>query len=220
MRLPGKDINSPEVFAFGTPYRYILDSLKSKDEEFFRKNKLLGLVARNAEIKTAPQRFQEIEGSEVAEFDVVLCFDSRVFYLVVEGTLFTAYNDTMTILTNLPLSPFSRTCFIDGTPVFDGYFGGYSTSTWMSPRASHCRKRKFCQSVLTWGEKHKNHGFMEMEPLWTCFVSLSTSFGSASFDGCTFCACFRLPHQFLHKRWAIFYKQYVKSSDTRTVFGF
>lgn len=99
MRLPGKDINSPEVFAFGTPYRYILDSLKSKDEEFFRKNKLLGLVARNAEIKTAPQRFQEIEGSEVAEFDVVLCFDSRVFYLVVEGTSI-VYN-TITILINL-----------------------------------------------------------------------------------------------------------------------
>lgn len=86
MRLPGKDATNPEVFPFGTPYRDIFDSLRSKDEDFFRRNNLLGLVARNATIKAAPQRFQEIEGPDLAGFDVVLCFDSRVFYLVVEGT--------------------------------------------------------------------------------------------------------------------------------------
>lgn len=147
VRLPGKDINSPEVFAFGTPYRYILDSLKSKDEEFFRKNKLLGLVARNAEIKTAPQRFQEIEGSEVAEFDVVLCFDSRVFYLVVEGT-FTAYDNTITILTNLPPSPFSRTSLLMELP----HLMGVSVGT-RHRRASLCRKHTFCPSQYSPGVK-------------------------------------------------------------------
>lgn len=85
MRLPGKDASTPEVFPFGTPYRDIFDSLKRKDEDFFLRNNLLPLVARNATIKAAPQRFQEIEGPDLAGFDVVLCFDSRVFYLVVEG---------------------------------------------------------------------------------------------------------------------------------------
>lgn len=87
VRLPGKDLGTPEVYAFGTPYLHIYDSLRAKDEEFFRRNNLLGLVARNATIKTAPERFQDIPGQAVANFDLVLCFDSRVFYLVVEGTL-------------------------------------------------------------------------------------------------------------------------------------
>ena len=85
VRLPGKDARTPEVFPFGTPYRDIFDSLRRKDEDFFLRNNLLPLVARNATIKAAPQRFQEIEGPDMAGFDVVLCFDSRVFYLVVEG---------------------------------------------------------------------------------------------------------------------------------------
>lgn len=85
VRLPGKDASTPEVFPFGTPYRDIFDSLRRKDEDFFLRNNLLPLVARNATIKAAPQRFQEIEGPDMAGFDVVLCFDSRVFYLVVEG---------------------------------------------------------------------------------------------------------------------------------------
>lgn len=86
VRLPGKDLSSPEVFPFGTPYRDIYDTLKGKDERFFLQNNLLPLVARNATIKAAPERFQEIEGPDMAGFDVVLCFESRVFYLVVEGT--------------------------------------------------------------------------------------------------------------------------------------
>lgn len=86
LRLPGKDIASPEVFPFGTPYRDLYDTLKRKDEAFFLKNNLLRLAARNATIKAAPQRFQDIEGPDMADFDVVLCFEARVFYSVVEGT--------------------------------------------------------------------------------------------------------------------------------------
>lgn len=86
LRLPGKDISSPEVFRFGTPYRDLYDTLKRKDEAFFLKNNLLRLAARNATIKAAPQRFQDIEGPDMADFDVVLCFEARVFYSVVEGT--------------------------------------------------------------------------------------------------------------------------------------
>eukprot|EP00903_Cladosiphon_okamuranus_P006034 g5952.t1 len=84
LRLPGKDIASPEVFPFGTPYRDLHDTLKRKDEAFFLKNNLLRLAARNATIKAAPQRFQDIEGPDMADFDVVLCFEARVFYSVVE----------------------------------------------------------------------------------------------------------------------------------------
>lgn len=85
LRLPGKDIASPEVFPFGTPYRDIHDTLKRKDEAFFLRNNLLKLAARNSTIKAAPQRFQDVEGPDMADFDVVLCFEARVFYSVVEG---------------------------------------------------------------------------------------------------------------------------------------
>lgn len=87
MRLPGKSVQTPEVFPFGTKYVDVYDTLEGKDQELFRRNNLLGLLARNATIKPAPQRFQEIPGPEMTDFDVVLCFDSRVFHLVVEGEL-------------------------------------------------------------------------------------------------------------------------------------
>ncbi|CAM9239197.1 unnamed protein product [Ectocarpus fasciculatus] len=103
VRLPGKDIASPEVFPFGTPYRDIFDKLKAKDEALFSQNNLLPLVARNAMVKAAPQRFQEIEGPDMAGFDVVLCFETRVFYLVVEGTYFSRTHEVCERYLGVPM---------------------------------------------------------------------------------------------------------------------
>lgn len=87
MRLPGKDSKSPLSFPFGTPYVEIRDALARESEELFRRNSVLGLIERDATTKRAPERWQALASEEVASFDVVVCFESRVFDLVVEGTL-------------------------------------------------------------------------------------------------------------------------------------
>lgn len=73
-------------FEFGTPYVEIRDILASENEALFRRNSVLGLLERDAVTKRAPERWQALVGEEVASFDVVVCFESRVFDLVVEGT--------------------------------------------------------------------------------------------------------------------------------------
>lgn len=87
VRLPGKDSKSPQSFPFGTPYVEIRDFLARQNEALFRRNSVLGLLERNATTKRAPERWQSLDGKDVASFDVVVCFESRVFDLVVEGTL-------------------------------------------------------------------------------------------------------------------------------------
>lgn len=91
VKLPGKNSKSPQAFAFGTPYLEIYDSLVRLDEALFRRNSVLGLLQRDAVTKRAPEKWQALEGEEVASFDVVVCFESRVFDLVVEGTLLVLY---------------------------------------------------------------------------------------------------------------------------------
>ncbi|CAB1101574.1 unnamed protein product [Ectocarpus sp. CCAP 1310/34] len=84
VRLPGKDSKSPQSFPFGTPYVEIRDFLARQNEALFRRNSVLGLLERNATTKRAPERWQSLDGGHVASFDVVVCFESRVFDLVVE----------------------------------------------------------------------------------------------------------------------------------------
>lgn len=86
VKLPGKDYKSPQSFPFGTPYVEIRDFLADQNEELFRRNSVLGLLERDAATKRAPERWQALDSEEVAAFDVVVCFESRVFDLVVEGT--------------------------------------------------------------------------------------------------------------------------------------
>ncbi|CAM9387666.1 unnamed protein product [Ectocarpus sp. 4 AP-2014] len=84
VRLPGKDSKSPQSFPFGTPYVEIRDFLARQNEALFRRNSVLGLLERNSTTKRAPERWQSLDGEHVASFDVVVCFESRVFDLVVE----------------------------------------------------------------------------------------------------------------------------------------
>lgn len=88
VKLPGKDSKSPQSFPFGTPYVEIRDFLARQNEALFRRNSVLGLLERDATTKRAPERWQSLESEDVASFDAVVCFESRVFDLVVEGTLF------------------------------------------------------------------------------------------------------------------------------------
>eukprot|EP00958_Prasinococcus_capsulatus_P010703 scaffold1042_cov401-Prasinococcus_capsulatus_cf.AAC.30 len=72
--------DQPNVYTFGTPYNHILRELEERDKELYTRNGLLKMLERNVGVKEAPQKWQE--NSEV--FDVVLCFEERVFDVLVE----------------------------------------------------------------------------------------------------------------------------------------
>ncbi|KAL3686445.1 hypothetical protein R1sor_009019 [Riccia sorocarpa] len=87
VKLPGPSVREPNVYAFGTPYRLMLDDLKRKDPEFrlgrYRRNGLLQMLKRNLGVKVAPQRWQD--NAADGAFDVVFTFEERVFDMVTEG---------------------------------------------------------------------------------------------------------------------------------------
>jgi len=80
VKIPGPTQDQPNVYAFGTPYNHILRELEERDKELYTRNGLLKMLERNVGVKEAPQKWQE--NSEV--FDVVLCFEERVFDVLVE----------------------------------------------------------------------------------------------------------------------------------------
>ena len=50
----------------------------------YTRNGLLKMLQRNADVKKAPQRWQE--NANDGEFDVIVTFEERVFDAVIEGT--------------------------------------------------------------------------------------------------------------------------------------
>eukprot|EP00899_Mesostigma_viride_P008668 jgi/Mesvir1/17802/Mv12906-RA.1 len=83
VKLPGASIKEPNVYTFGTPYSQIYDDLKKKDPDLYTRNGILPMLARNAAVKRAPQRWQD-SGAD-GFFDVVFAFEERVFELVVDN---------------------------------------------------------------------------------------------------------------------------------------
>lgn len=72
------------VFEFGTAYETIREELISSGyEEWFREKGLLKLLERNINIKDGPERFQDCE--DVDKLDVVFCFETRVFDILIEN---------------------------------------------------------------------------------------------------------------------------------------
>lgn len=87
VRLPAATAEGQVSFSFGTPYTEILKELEGQAEadaklqEFYRRTKLLDILRRNARIKMAPERLQNIEE---LTYDVIVCFDIRVYDAVQE----------------------------------------------------------------------------------------------------------------------------------------
>ncbi|CAA0806862.1 Ssu72-like family protein [Striga hermonthica] len=69
VKLPGPSLREPNVYDFGTPYKY-------------RRNGILPMLKRNLAVKLAPQRWQD--NAADGTFDVVLTFEEKVFDMVVE----------------------------------------------------------------------------------------------------------------------------------------
>lgn len=82
VKLPGPSAREPNVYNFGTPYSKMYDDLFRKNPDLYKRNGILPMLMRNMSVKTAPQRWQE--NADDGCFDVILCFEDRVFDSVVD----------------------------------------------------------------------------------------------------------------------------------------
>ena len=76
----------PRIFKFGTPYSDMYNSLSATPEDtaFFQRNGVLQLCRRGAAVKRAPQRWQDETSEYIAQHDVTICFEERIFDAVIE----------------------------------------------------------------------------------------------------------------------------------------
>jgi RNA polymerase II subunit A C-terminal domain phosphatase SSU72 len=88
VRLPVPGSIEGKSFEFGTPYDSMLSEFvataDAKTQDFYRRTKLLDILRRNGQIKVAPERWQDASFEEVAGYDVVVCFEQRIFDAVCE----------------------------------------------------------------------------------------------------------------------------------------
>lgn len=86
VKLPGASRDDPNVYDFDSiTYEDIASDLERQPRETVENYEARGMfemLRRNAKIKPAPQRWQT--HSDRARFDVVVCFEERVFDLVME----------------------------------------------------------------------------------------------------------------------------------------
>ena len=86
VKLPGASRDDPNVYEFDSiTYEDIASDLERQSRETVENYEARGMfemLRRNAKIKPAPQRWQT--HSDRARFDVVVCFEERVFDLVME----------------------------------------------------------------------------------------------------------------------------------------
>lgn len=80
VRLPGLTQDDPKVFEFGTPYHEMFKKLYEENVVNYTKNGMLHMLDRDRKLKFAPQKWQ----LETKRFDVVVCFEQRVYETVVE----------------------------------------------------------------------------------------------------------------------------------------
>lgn len=81
IKIPGTHPSKPNVYSFGTSYSDIVHDLKSQDESYYRAQGLLQMVERNAQVKEAPERFQDSE----IDADVIITCEDRCWEIVVDS---------------------------------------------------------------------------------------------------------------------------------------
>jgi len=79
-KLPGPSQEKPNIYAFGTPYKSMYESLKVQNYDLYKQNGILNMLERNMNVKPAPERWQDTS----KHFEIVITFDSRVYDIVVE----------------------------------------------------------------------------------------------------------------------------------------
>eukprot|EP00475_Leptophrys_vorax_P029293 TRINITY_DN42849_c0_g1_i1.p1 TRINITY_DN42849_c0_g1~~TRINITY_DN42849_c0_g1_i1.p1 ORF type:complete len:235 (-),score=43.59 TRINITY_DN42849_c0_g1_i1:28-732(-) len=102
VRLPGMTQDDPKVFEFGTPYHEMFKRLYEENFHFYSKNGMLQMLDRDRKVKFFPQRWQD----ETKRFDVVICFEQRVYELVIDDLQKRQFDDILenmsSILTHRP----------------------------------------------------------------------------------------------------------------------
>lgn len=81
VRLPGLSADRPAVFEFGVPYETMSSELRRTNAAAYTQNNVLSMLDRNAKIKRAPEQWA---AAAKERFDLILCFEARVFEAVVE----------------------------------------------------------------------------------------------------------------------------------------
>lgn len=76
VRLPAPNHQVKE-FSFGTPYETIISELKAIDEDWYSSRSIMYIMERNAEIKEAPEHFQDCD--HIDQFDLILCCDNYCY---------------------------------------------------------------------------------------------------------------------------------------------
>ncbi|KAL4159117.1 hypothetical protein PRNP1_004888 [Phytophthora ramorum] len=84
VRFPGPSRDDPRIYEFFTPYETMYRELKAENAELFKRNGVLSMLERDMLTKKCPQRWQDLSGKELQALDVVLCFDDRIFEIVLE----------------------------------------------------------------------------------------------------------------------------------------
>jgi len=85
VRLPGP--KGARCFDFGTPYTSIVDTLEDEAQSFYTRLGVLDLARRASATKLAPERWQDLPTAELSRLNVVICFESRLFEIVVADVL-------------------------------------------------------------------------------------------------------------------------------------
>lgn len=80
-KLPGATAETPVTFNFGVPYADMVAELQDRDRHLFTRNGVLPMVERNATVKAAPERWQDLEN---IDFDLVITFEERVYDAVLD----------------------------------------------------------------------------------------------------------------------------------------
>ncbi|KAG7395836.1 RNA polymerase II subunit A C-terminal domain phosphatase [Phytophthora boehmeriae] len=84
VRFPGPSRDDPRIYEFFTPYETMYKELKAENAELFKRNGVLSMLERDMLTKKCPQRWQDLSVKELQGLDVVLCFDDRIFHIVLE----------------------------------------------------------------------------------------------------------------------------------------
>jgi len=100
VRLPGPTVSQPNVYSFnGITYSAIHNELQAQNPQLYAANGLLPMLARNLQIKSYPERFQDwvpgkprldhagdqgSQGTEAGVVDVVITCEERCFDAVLE----------------------------------------------------------------------------------------------------------------------------------------
>lgn len=103
VKLPGATKDDPNVYPFDEiTYDAIAADLRAQGAEHVKEFERLGMfemLSRNAEIKPKPERWQTHSGKE--QFDVVVCFEERVFDLVIADLKSKGGNSEAVLVVNL-----------------------------------------------------------------------------------------------------------------------